>query len=293
MHWWEAVILGLVQGVTEFLPISSTGHLLVVRHLFGHPHPEDAFTVVIQLGSMVAVMVYFRRDLVRLVSGSWEVLRRGGRRLSPEGRWALLVGIGTIPAALLGYVGQKWLKTHLFTLPTVAVVSMVFAILMGIAEWWSGYRKRSGRTLRNEQDLNGWDALWIGLWQACALMPGGSRSGTTITGGLLLGLHRAAATRFSFVLALPIVIIAGLKELWDEYRRWWSPVEGSPSGLFASSEEWTALLVGLLVSTVVSYGAIWFLLHFVRRNSLWGFVIYRISFGLLLVIMWSAGWFGT
>jgi undecaprenyl-diphosphatase len=291
MHWWEAIILGLVQGVTEFLPISSTAHLLVVRHLLGHPHPEDAFTVVIQLGSMVAVVAYFRRDLLRLVAGSWEVLRQGGHRLSPDGRWALLVGIGTIPAALLGYLGQNWLKTHLFTLAAVAVVSLVFASLMGMAEWWSSYRQRSGRTFRTEQELNWCDALWIGLWQACALMPGGSRSGTTITGGLLLGLHRAAATRFSFVLALPIVIIAGLKELWDEYWSWRRPLEDAPSRLFASPEQWTALLIGLLVSTLVSYAAIWFLLHFVRRNSLWVFVVYRLGFGFLLLIALSLGWF--
>lgn len=289
MQWWEAAILGLVQGVTEFLPISSTAHLLVVRHLLGHAHPEDAFTVVIQLGSMVAVVGYFRRDLVRLVAGSWEVLRRGGRRLSPDGRWALLVGVGTIPAALAGFLGHRWLKSHAFTLPIVAVVSMVFAVLMGLAEWWSAYRRRSGRPARTEEDLNWWDALWIGCWQACALMPGGSRSGTTITGGLLFGLHRTAATRFSFVLALPIVLMAGLKEIWEEYQRWQWPSADSPAGGLPLAEQWTSWLVGLLVSTVVSYGAIWFLLRFVRRNSLWVFVVYRLGFGALLLTIWAWG----
>lgn len=290
MQWWEAAILGLVQGVAEFLPISSTAHLLVVRYLLGHAHPEDAFTVVIQLGSMIAVVGYFRRDLVRLIGGSWEVLRRGGRHLSPDGRWALLVGIGTIPAALVGFFGHSWLKSHAFALPVVAVVSVVFAVLMGMAEWWSAYRGRSGRTARTEQDLNWCDALWIGCWQACALMPGGSRSGTTITGGLLFGLHRAAATRFSFVLALPIVLLAGLKEIWEEYQRWRWPLADSPPALLISAESWTAWLVGLLVCTIVSYGTIWFLLHFVRRNSLWVFVVYRLGFGILLLAVWALGW---
>ncbi|GIW84581.1 MAG: undecaprenyl-diphosphatase [Gemmataceae bacterium] len=291
MQWWEAAILGLVQGVTEFLPISSTAHLLVVRHLLGHAHPEDAFTVVIQLGSMVAVVGYFRRDLVRLVAGSWEILRRGGRRLSPDGRWALLVGIGTIPAGVVGFFGYGWLKSHAFTLPVVAVVSVVFAVLMGAAEWWSTYRRRFGRAARTEQELNWWDALWMGCWQACALMPGGSRSGTTITGGLLFGLHRTAATRFSFVLALPIVLMAGLKEIWEEYQRWQWPSADSPAGGLPLAEQWTSWLVGLLVSTVVSYGAIWFLLRFVRRNSLWVFVVYRLGFGVLLLTIWAWGRF--
>ncbi|MCS7022923.1 MAG: undecaprenyl-diphosphatase UppP [Gemmataceae bacterium] len=289
MQVWEAVLLGFIQGVTEFLPISSTAHLLVVRHLLGHQHPEDAFTVVIQLGSMVAVLAYFRRDLLRLICGAWEVVRCGAKRLSPDGRWALLIAWGTLPAAMVGYWGQHWLKTHFFTLPAVGVVSLIFAVLLASAEGWSRYRRRQGRPERQEADLGWADALWIGLWQACALMPGGSRSGTTISGALFVGLSRAAAARFSFVLALPIIVAAGLKELYDEYRLWRQPVPALPQSLFASVQEWSALAVGLVVSTVVSYVAIAFLLHFVRRHSLGVFVVYRLGFGLSVLMLWYWG----
>lgn len=292
MNLWEAALLGLVQGITEFLPISSTAHLLVLRGLLGHSHPEDAFTVAIQLGSLVAVAAYFRQDLQRLLSGAWEAVRRCGCCLSPDGRWAVLIAIGTLPAGAVGLAGQKWLKEHLFTVPMVAATSILFALVLAAAEGWSAWRQRRGLPFRSEHELTWTDALWIGLWQACALAPGGSRSGTTITGGLLAGLSRPAATRFSFVLALPIILAAGLKELYDEYQLWQHPRSDLPPSLFSSTEQFAALLVGLIVSGLVSYAAIAFLLRYVRRRSLWVFVGYRLIFAALVLVWWRWGGVG-
>lgn len=275
MPLWEAIVLGIVQGLTEFLPISSTAHLLFVRSLLGHKNPEDAFTVVIQLGTLVAVIAYFRSDVVKLARG-WlkdvASLRIGS---TPEGAMAWLVILGTIPVVLVGLTMKKWLKEHFFNMPAVAVVATVFALLLGLAEWWTRHRKAPGRS---EGDLRWWDALWIGAWQALALMPGASRSGTTITGGLFAGLTRPVAARFSFVLSIPAITAAGVKELYDEYKLY----KSDHTGLFASSDDLAALLVGLAVSAIVGYLAIAWLLHFLKRYSTTVFIVYRLLFGATL-----------
>jgi undecaprenyl-diphosphatase len=287
MDLWEAALLGAVQGITEFLPISSTAHLLVVRTFLGHPHPEDAFTVAIQLGSLAAMLAYFRQDVRRLVVGAYVALRGIGGQLPPDAHWALLIAVGTLPAGIVGFLGQRWLKEHFYTVPALVVASWIFALLLAAAEIWSARRQRRGMPPRTELDITLGDALWIGLWQAAALVPGGSRSGTTITAGLFAGLNRTAATRFSFVLAVPIILAAGAKELYDQYQLWRYPRSDLPISLFASSEQVAALLMGLIVSALVSYAAIAFLLRFVRSSSMWGFVYYRLFFGVLLLMWWN------
>ncbi len=284
MDWIDAVILGTVQGITEFLPISSTAHLLVMRTWMGHSHPEDALTVVIQMGSIAAVLAYFRDDIATLLRAAWHDLcrRRWGRSL--ESRLCGYILLGTLPAALAGFLGQRLLKEKFFNIPAVAVVSMVFAMLMAAGEWWQQRRFRRHGGHRPLSELNWRDALWIGCWQACALMPGGSRSGTTITGGLLAGFDRSAATRFSFLLSLPVILTAGLKEIYDEYVLWKTAAGDRPS-LFASQEQILALIVGLAVSAIVSYATIAFLLQFVRRHSLYPFAVYRLVLGTVLLIL--------
>jgi undecaprenyl-diphosphatase len=285
MPIWEAVLLGVVQGLTEFLPISSTAHLLVVRALLGHAHPEDAFTVVIQLGTLVAVFAYFRQDLTRIARGVSVDLWRFKLGTSEDGRIGWLIALGTVPAVLVGFLLKDWLKRTFFNLPSVAVVSIVFALLLLAAEWWAFRRVRRGQPPRGQTEIGWLDALWVGLWQACALMPGGSRSGTTITGGLFAGLSRTTAARFSFLLSLPVILGAGLKELLDEYQKLGSPIAGEPVSLFASGDQVAALLTGTLVSAVVGYLSIAFLLRFLQKYSTAVFVGYRLIMGALILLL--------
>jgi undecaprenyl-diphosphatase len=278
MSVWEAVLLGVIQGLTEFLPISSTAHLLVARQLLGHANPEDAFTVVIQLGTLAAVFAYFRADLGRLARGvlaDFRALRIGS---TPDSRQAWLIVLGTVPVVLIGFFFKDWLKRTFFNATAIAFVAITFALLMAAAEWWAARRARRGLLPRGEADVTWRDALWIGLFQALALMPGGSRSGTTITAGLFAGMARPAAARFSFLLSLPAILGAGLKEMYDERDR-----------LFASGDEVTALVVGLLVSAIFGYLSIALLLNFLKRYSTAVFVVYRIVLGLAILGLLAAG----
>ena len=283
MTTFEAVVLGVVQGLTEFLPISSTAHLLVARQLMGHEQPEDAFTTVIQLGTLLAVLWYFRADVIaltRAVLGDVRARRLGS---SPESRLAWLIVLGTIPAVLAGGLLKKWLKERFFNLPSLAVVSIVFALLMALAEVWYRRREAARHEPRVVADVSWLDALWVGAWQALALMPGASRSGTTITAGLFAGLSRWAAARFSFLLSLPIVFAAGMKELYDEYRKLQVP-DGSPS-LFASGDDLVNLAIGLVVSAVVGYLSIAWLLGYLRSHTTGLFVVYRVVLGVALLAL--------
>jgi undecaprenyl-diphosphatase len=285
MPIWHAVILGVVQGLTEFLPISSTAHLLVARHLLGHENPDDAFTVAIQLGTLVAVVAYFRTDLLRIALGVFADLRARKLGATAEGRMGWLIALGTVPAVAVGFLFKKQLKETFFNLPSVAAVATAFALLLAAAEWWT--RRRTAPP-RGDADLTWLDALWVGCWQACALMPGGSRSGTTLTGGLFAGLDRAAAARFSFLLSVPVILGAGLKDLADEYKKLRAP-DGPPS-LFASADDTAALVVGTAVSAIVGYAAVAWLLHFLKRYSTAVFVAYRLVLGAVLFGALRVGW---
>jgi undecaprenyl-diphosphatase len=290
MPLWHAVVLGVVQGLTEFLPISSTAHLLVARQLLGHAHPDDAFTVVIQLGTLVAVVAYFRADLRRILAAVWTEWRVWRPDAPVEARLAWFIVLGTIPAVAVGFLFKRQLKETFFNLPAVAAVATAFALLLAAAEWWARRRARLGLPPRNDADLTWKDALWVGCWQACALMPGGSRSGTTLTGGLFAGLGRAAAARFSFLLSVPVIFGAGLKDVIDEYKKYRAPDPDGPPSLFASADDTAALLVGTLVSAVVGYLAVAWLLHYLKRYSTAVFIVYRLLLGGGLAAALAAGW---
>jgi undecaprenyl-diphosphatase len=283
----EAIILGVVQGLTEFLPISSTAHLVLVRQLMGHKEPEDAFTTVIQLGTLLAVLWYFRADVISLTRAVLVDLRTLRLGSSPESRLAWLIALGTVPAVLVGGLFKHALKERFFNVPSLAIVSIVFALLMAAAEVWHRLRLARGRADRDVADVSWLDALWVGVWQAMALMPGGSRSGTTITAGLFAGLSRSAAARFSFLLSLPIVFAAGMKELFDEYKKLYVP--SGPPSLFASSGELLNLAVGLVVSAVVGYLSIAWLLGYLRAHTTFAFVVYRIVLGVTLLALLARG----
>jgi len=284
MSLWEAALLGVVQGLTEFLPVSSTAHLLVACELLGHANPGDAFTTVVQLGTLVAVFAYFRADILAILKAlahDVTTLRFGSR---PESRLAWLIALGSIPVVVAGFTLKKWLKANFYDLGAMGVVAIVFALLMAAVEVWVRVRRDRNLPETGERDITVAQALWVGLWQSLALMPGASRSGTTVTGALFAGLSRQAAARFSFLLSLPSVLGAGLKELSDEYKLLKNPDPADHVSLFASSDDLVSLAVGTVVSAVVGYFAVAWLMHFLKRYSLGVFVAYRLVFGVVLLV---------
>ena len=290
MPWWQVVLLGVIQGLTEFLPISSTAHLLVAQDLMGRSRAElkdDPFTVVIQLGTLVAVYWFFRREVVVLVKAFLRDVAelRWRESATKEGRMARQIIVGTIPVVIVGVLFARPLKETFYNPQAIAWVAIAFAILMAAAEWWSRRRKLAGGAERGEADLTYLDAILIGCFQALALMPGASRSGTTITAGLFVGLTRPTAARFSFLLSLPSILAAGLKEIYD----WLKAARADPSLQDGLADQALAMFVGALVSAVVGYLSIVWLLRFLATNSTLAFVVYRIALGIVILALIAAG----
>ncbi|MEB3266652.1 MAG: undecaprenyl-diphosphate phosphatase [Cyanobacteriota bacterium] len=269
---WRALVLGVVQGLTEFLPISSTAHLKAVPVVLGWGDPGVAFTAVIQLGSIAAVLAYFRRDLAEVAQGMGRAFRHGQWR-DPSARLGVAIGLGTLPILLAG-LGLKVLlpgyeRSPLRSMTSIAVVSIVMALLLALAEW-------VGRRRRQLGDVRPADGLLVGMAQALALVPGVSRSGSTLTASLFDGWERAAAARFSFLLGIPAITLAGLVELKGALE---APSSGGP----------LPVLLGILSSAVVSWLAIAWLLRFLQRHSTWVFVAYRLIFGVAILIWLARG----
>ncbi len=266
----EACALGIVQGITEFLPISSTAHLRVVPALLGWEDPGAAFTAVVQLGTLLAVLVYFAGDMRTMARAALAGLMGGKPLASQEARLAWFIIIGTFPIGLCGLAFKRHIEGEWRSLYVISAS----LILLGIVLWWA---ERSA-TFRREVDQIGWlDSQLIGLAQAVALIPGASRSGTTMTAAMLLGLTRESAARFSFLLGIPAIGAAGLFELRDLLKHGAGGV-GLP-----------ALAAATLTSAVSGYLAIDLLLRYLRRNTTYLFVWYRIGLGLLLLLLLSAG----
>jgi len=264
---WHALVLGVVQGLTEFLPISSTAHLKVVPLLLGWGDPGVAFTAVIQLGSIVAVLAYFRDALAAVLAGISRALR-DGRWSDPSARLGVAIALGTLPIVLAGMALKLWVpgyENSVFrSIPSIAIVSIVMALLLALSELVGSRR----RQLDGVQPRDG---LLVGFAQALALLPGVSRSGSTLTASLFDGWDRAAAARFSFLLGIPAITLAGLVEVKDALH------ESANGGLLPT-------LVGVIAAAVVSWLAIAWLLRFLQRNSTWIFVAYRLLFGLVLLV---------
>ena len=271
MNAWQAVVLGVVEGVTEFLPISSTGHLLIAEHLMGLPTEGDAghgligFTAVIQVGAILAAVVYFYRDILAVLKGFAGGLRSPDKRQLPEWRFALAVLIGCIPIGLVGFAMRNVIKDIDTSLLTVAIGLIGFS---GVLLW----AERRATQERSEQSLSLRDGLLIGLAQCIALVPGVSRSGATISAGLLLGIDRVSATRLSFLLGIPALMAAGAYSLKD----------ATASGPGAPGV--AATLIATAVSFVVAFAAIAFLLKLVARHSIVAFVPYRLALGGAVLI---------
>lgn len=276
MTTFDALLLGLVQGIAEFLPISSSGHLIVARELLGvrteHGLAVDA---VLQLATVLAVAVYFRRDLWALVCVCGEVVR--GRAMASEHRTLFMaLVLGTVPAAVAGVFLEDLMDTTFRSARLVAWVLLLGSLLFAAAEWVSARYRVAERVPGS--DTRGWPAplfLWrgiaVGCFQALALVPGMSRSGASIAGGLFVGLSREQAARFAFLLSVPIIFGSGMKKL----------LELGGAGL--GSAEWHTILLASGVAFAIGLAAIHFLLVFVRRHTLFPFVWYRVAFALLVL----------
>ncbi|PLZ95442.1 undecaprenyl-diphosphatase [Fischerella thermalis CCMEE 5268] len=267
MNILQAMILGFVQGITEFLPISSTAHLKVVPVVLGWGDPGVAFTAIIQLGSIAAVLWYFRLDLTRLLKGGWSAIARKDYA-DYDLRLCLGILLGTLPIVFCGLLIKNFIpdfdNSPIRSLAAIAIASIVMSLLLGLAEIL-GKRQRDFETLTVK------DGLLMGLAQSLSLIPGVSRSGSTLTAGLFIGLQRETAARFSFLLGIPAITLAGLVELKDFLD------QGFVDTGIAS------LVVGVISSAVFSYLAIAGLLRFLKTHSNWVFIWYRLIFGILIL----------
>ncbi len=267
MTVFEALLLGVVQGLTEFLPISSTAHLRVIPHFLGWPDPGAAFSAIIQLGTLLAVFIYFAGDIRRLITAAIDSLRHRDLNHSDQSRLAWSILPGTLPIAVLGLVFQDFIESDARSLQLIATALILLGALLAVAE-------RIGPQRRTMADLGFWQVQVIGLCQALALIPGCSRSGSTIMGGLLIGLERAAAARFSFILGLPAIGASGLLQLGYLIE---TGIGGA--GLAAVS-------LGVGAAAVSGYLSIGFLLRFLATHRTDLFSAYRVVLGgaILLTI---------
>lgn len=266
----DSILLGLVQGITEFLPVSSTAHLRIVPALLGKEDPGAAFTAVLQLGTLAAVIGFFLRDLLKMVRAALAP----DRAQRPAAKHLLYLIVGTIPVGIVGVLFRHSIEGPLRTLQVIGTALIVVAIFMAIADRHS---TRMGAEARDIDDLTLRDALIIGCAQALALIPGVSRSGITLVAGLALGLRRDAAARFSFLLSVPAIGAAGVFEL--------------PKVLHAQGLSATALIAGLATAFVSGYLSIAWLLRYLRTHATTAFVVYRVALGLFLIVGAGLAWF--
>jgi len=281
MTWWEAAVLGLVQGLTEFLPISSSAHLRIVGELLpGGADPGAAFTAITQIGTESAVLLYFRRDIARICVAWWSALtgRHGtGWRArtgsgDPDAAMAWWIALGSVPIVVLGLAFQDTITSTFRNLYLIAATLAVFAVVLGVAD-------RVGAKRRVLSELTARDAVVLGLAQALALVPGVSRSGGTITFGLLLGFTREAAARYSFLLAIPAVLGSGFQQLATSVGDFGEP--GTPS--------LAVTVLATVIAFVVGYVVIIGFLRLVSTRSYLPFVVYRIVLAVLVVVLLGLG----
>jgi undecaprenyl-diphosphatase len=268
----EAIVLGLVQGLTEFIPVSSTAHLLIVPSILGWGDPGAAVSAVIQFGTLLAAIIYFFRDIVRLIGGFFRGLITRRPLADVDSREAWLVVIGTIPIVVLGLLFKKHIESTFRGLWIVTTMVIVVAILMQIAEW---YAKR--KQLRQFDDMTVADGVAIGLGQCLALIPGSSRSGSTIMTAIFRGIDRPTAARYSFLLSIPAVGGAGVLELFKERHA-------------LGALGWTPIAVAIVVAFISGYASIWFLIRYLRTHTTHVFIYYRYVLGIAMIAMLMTGY---
>ncbi|WP_218009283.1 undecaprenyl-diphosphate phosphatase [Herbidospora cretacea] len=268
--WFEAVILGLIQGLTEFLPISSSAHIRVVSAFAGWPDPGAAFTAVIQLGTEAAVLIYFRRELWEIISTWTRSLFKRDLRDTFPARMGWYIIAGTLPIAVLGLALKDQIEGVFRDLRIVGVTLIVFALIL----WWADHTARNTLSLQNH--LNFRHALGYGFAQSLALIPGVSRSGGTVTAGLLLGYRREDAARYSFLLAIPAVLASGGLELFEIGE--------------GQAPAWGPTILATVISFFVGYAAVAWFLRYISTHKFTPFVIYRIVLGVFVILAVSMGW---
>jgi undecaprenyl-diphosphatase len=268
--WLEAAFLGLIQGLTEFLPVSSSAHLRIIGPLLpSGGDPGAAFTAITQIGTEAAVLLYFRHDLVRIALAWWASIGRAGQSTNADARMGWLIIIGTLPIAVLGLLFKDAIETTLRNLYLTAAMLVIFAVLLALADRW-------GARQRHLNQLTWGHGVLFGLAQAMALIPGVSRSGGTITAGLVMGYTREAAARYSFLLAIPAVLASGFYQLVRSIERG-SPVPAGPTAL------------ATLIAFGVGYGVIVLFLKLVSTRGYMPFVIYRIVLGAVVMVLLQMG----
>ncbi len=262
MDIFQALILALIQGITEFLPISSSGHLILPSEVLRWPDQGLAFDVAVHVGTLSAVMLYFRKDLAQIIAGGFSTL--GGNFDNPHGKLAWMIVLATVPAGLAGLLFNDLIETHLRSAAVIASTTIVFGIVLGLAD----VNARQSKTI---VEIGVLSALVIGCAQAIALIPGTSRSGITITAALFLGFSRESSAKFSFLISIPIIILSG------GYK-----------GLELIGQvgiDWSLIAVGVACSAVSAYLCIYFFLSFINRIGMMPFVYYRLALGLALIAM--------
>lgn len=265
MSWWEAVALALVQGLTEFLPISSSAHLILPSQLLGWQDQGLAFDVAVHVGTLLAIVAYFRRDVANLTQ-AW-VVSVAKRQHSEDSQLAWLIILATIPAGLAGVIFNDLIESHLRSTAVIATTTIVFALVL----WWAD---KTGKRTQSLQALDLRGAMLIGLAQAIALIPGTSRSGITMTAALLLGYSREASARFSFLLSIPLIAAAGSLKTLELIEQ-------------GSDSDWGIILLGTSVAFLSAYLCITAFLRFLERIGFTPFVIYRLLLGAILIaLLW-------
>jgi undecaprenyl-diphosphatase uppP len=273
MSWWQAIVLGIIEGITEFLPISSTGHLTIAEKLMGMPLDDEgliAFTAIIQIGAIAAAIIYFWQDIQRVLIAWWRGLwwKRARRKFDYKYGWAII--IGSVPIAVVGLVFKDEIETVLRSLWFVAGALIIWSGVMWLADKYA-------TTKRVEKDTTWRDTLVIGLGQCLSLVPGVSRSGATISVGLLRGFDRVTVTKLSFFLGIPALVAAGLLEVVTKYKH------------ISGGVGWTSTIIATVVSFGVGYVAVAWLLKFIQNNDFRSFIVYRFALGLILVALLGAG----
>ena len=274
MDAFQATIYGVVQGLTEFIPVSSNAHLEIASvALTGHDLGA-AFTAVIQWGTWVACVIYFRKEIGRLASAFFAGIWQNRPFATHDAKLAWMLLVGTVPIGVLGLLFKHAIETVLRGLYVVAAAAIVFALLLALAEWSHIRWVKVGKKQKDLEDLGWFETLLVGFAQCFALIPGASRSGTTITGGIFGGMTRDAAARFSFLLSLPSVFAAGLYELYKERE-----------ALLHSQQDVLNLVIATVVAAFVGYASIALLIRFLKTHSTWVFIVYRLILGGLLFVL--------
>jgi undecaprenyl-diphosphatase len=279
MDPFQATIYGVVQGLAWFIPISSDAHLEITSVLLSGHDIGAPVTAVIQWGTWVACVLYFWKDLSRFAQAFFHGIWNNRPFATQDAKLAWMLLVGTVPIGVLGVLCKHYIETEWRRLIVVGAAAIVFALVLAAAEWFHRIRGRAGKPEKNLSDIGWGEAMFIGIVQCVALVPGASRSGTTISAGIFAGMSREAAARFSFLLSLPAVLAAGLYELY----KW-------KDELLRSQADILNLVIATVVAGVVGYAAIWFLLRYLKTHTTWVFIGYRLVFGAALLAAVAAGW---